>query len=119
MSLAEDILPQAVELINTYGSDMNVQKASSQSYNPLTQKVETVAGALVPIKGTFESYSSEEIKGLIEVGDVKILTPYVEGQDFALGSDVIIFNGTNYNIINIEPLYLQNQIIIYSLQVRR
>lgn len=117
MSLATEILPQAVELINTYGSDIVLQKYTD-GYDTSTQKATKVPALPINIKGTFESYSSEEIQGLIEVGDVKILTPYVEGQDFKLGSDVIIFNGINYKIINIEPLYLQNQIIIYQLQVR-
>lgn len=107
----------ATDLINLYGSTITIKSASSTSYNTSTGQIETIDGLSVDVKATIESYSSEEIKGLIQGGDMHMT---VSSDNLVVTLDnKIEFQGITYNILNIEPLYLEDVVVIYDLQVRK
>ena len=118
MELANQIIPLAIDMIDRFGSDITLVRPSETSYNVDTGKTETIAGDEIILKGVIESYTSEEVQGLVQVGDIKIMLAN-DNLIIDMTSDKIKFNNVLYNIINVEPLYLNNEIMIYTLQVRR
>ena len=117
--LKDTISPVVVDMIKEFGSTVILKKKASSTYNPATGKVETTEGATITLKGLIESYSSDEVQGLIQVGDIKLMIANDETTLFDLSSDKVVFNSVEYNIINIEPEILQDKIMFYLLQVRR
>lgn len=113
MALSDTLQDTANTLIEKYGSTITVKEPDSVSY--VNGDVVSVDGASTDIKGHVDSYKSEEIEGLIQQGDLKILTKY----DVVYTKDTtIVFKGTPYKIINTMPVYLQDSIIYYEIQIR-
>jgi len=117
MALSNEMQKVATDLINKFGSTVILKKPSSSNYDIASGRNIVADGTQISHKANIESYSSEEIKGLVQSGDIRIMiatTDYVSVQ-----KDKIIFNSIEYNIINVEPLYLQDAVIAQTLQVRR
>ncbi|MBL0721243.1 MAG: hypothetical protein JJV88_01530 [Sulfurovum sp.] len=117
--LVDDMQQVALDEINNYGSDVELKKKDSNNYNPATSENETVEGATFNLKALFEAYSSDEIDGLIQVGDVRLMVAYKDTVTYDIANDIIIFKNTKYNIVNIQPMFLQNKIVYYILQLRK
>lgn len=118
MNFSQRMIKTATKLINKYGSTLTLKKPSSSSYNPTTGKVETVAGQEFNFKAHFSQYESEEVQGLIETGDIKVITFYDENITYT-DKDTIVIDGINYNIKNVMPTKAQDQNIIYEIQLRK
>ena len=118
MPLSTQMLKVAKDLINQFGSTVILKKPSSSTYDIASGQTIVVDGTEDILKANIESYSSEEIQGLVLVGDIKIMI-HSENVTINLAEDKIIFNSVEYNIINNEPIYLQDEIIVYQLQVRK
>lgn len=117
MALSDDLTATALRLINEFGSDVTLVKPSSSSYDVATGKTVTVAGTETIIKANIGTYESEEVKGLVIAGDIKIM---ISSKDITIGKDdTIKFQGDTFQIINLMPLYLQNAIVVFNLQVRK
>ncbi len=115
MSLASGLNTTALRLINKYGNDMTLNKVVKGTYNPATGKTGADSVTNISIKGTFELFTSDEIKGSILQGDIKVLLVTTETIDTSFK---LVFNGKSYSVIDIVPSIAQNLIIIYQLQVR-
>lgn len=112
-TFSNNAIAVANRLIDTYGSTITVKEPSSTSY--VNGDVVTVAGTETNYLAHVQAYESERIGGLIKEGDIEILTK----NNIVYTKDTkIIFKGTIYSIINLAPLYAQDDIIIYSIQVR-
>ena len=114
MSLATELLPTIQSILLEFGSSINVNKYT-QSY---------VDGSMVDVllsstatKASIGSYSSEEIKGSVQVGDVKIMLAFSGDIDIAM--DKVEFLEDEYQIINSMPLVFQDVIMVYELHVRK
>ena len=118
MALNTQMQQVAKDLISQFGSTVKLKKPSSSVYDIASGKTNVTAGTEISYKANIESYTSEEIKGLIQVGDIKIMIPS-EGVVVNIAEDKIIFDTKEYNIINSEPIYLQDTIIVFNLQVRK
>ena len=118
MKLSEQMQRVGKDLINQFGSTATIVKPSSNTYDVATSKTIIMPGIEVEIKAHLEAYKSEEIKGLIQVGDLKIMVDY-ETSDIDIAKDKLLFKGTIYNIINAVPIYLQDEIIATTIQARR
>jgi len=118
MELSTQMQQVANDLIAQFGSDVILKKPSSSTYDIASGTTIIIDGTETTYQANIESYSSEEIQGLIQSGDIKIMIPS-EGVDIVIADDKIIFNSTEYNIINVEPIYLQNVVIVYNVQVRK
>ena len=118
MALSTQMLQVAKDLINQFGSTVTLKKPSSSTYDIASGSTVVIAGTETAYKANIESYSSDEIQGLIQSGDIKIMVPS-EGIEIKMSEDKIIFDSIEYNIINIEPIYLQDIVIVYNLQVRK
>lgn len=115
--ISPQMIAIAIDLINQFGSTISLESSSTSSYNINTGQIETIDGISTDIKATIESYKSEEITGLIQAGDIQMT---VANDDLIVTLDnKITFKGITYNIINIEPLYLEDVIVIYNLTVRK
>ena len=68
-------------------------------------------------KASIGSYSSEEIKGSVQVGDVKIMLAF--SGDINIAMDKVEFLEDEYQIINSMPLVFQDVIMVYELHVRK
>ena len=104
--------------IDSHGSDVVVQKKASTTYDRNSGKTIVTDGDAHNIKAIIERYGSEEIQGLIQVGDIKLMIAE-HNINFDIANDVLKFNNNEYNIINISPFIYKNVAIYYSLQVRR
>lgn len=118
MALNTQMTQVAKDLIAQFGSTVTLKKPSSSTYDIDSGTTIVIAGTETIIKANIESYTSEEIKGLIQVGDIKIMISS-ENIEINIGQDKILFGGIEYNIINNEPIYLQDTIIVFQLQVRK
>lgn len=117
MALSSEMQLLASSLLTQFGSTVTLKKPSASTYDIATGTTIVTPGTETVIKASIESYTSEEIKGLVQAGDIKIMIPSGTAVDIA--KDTIVFNSNTYQIINVEPLYLQNEIVIYNIQVRK
>lgn len=113
--ISTKMIEVAAMLIEQFGSTITL-KSESNSYNTATGQIESTLTASDPIKAHIESYKSEEVQGLVQAGDMRVMI----GNAIAPTINTkVVFNSNTYNIINIEPLYLEDAIVIYTLQVRK
>lgn len=114
MSLATELIPTIIDVLNEFGSSVTINKYT-QSY---------VDGSMVDVllsatdaKASIGSYSSEEIKGSVQVGDVKVMLSFSE--EINISKDKVSFMGDEYQIVNSMPLVFQDVIMVYELHVRK
>lgn len=112
--ISPEMIAVSIDLINQFGSTAQIQTGTDEDY---------VDGSIVetPIlsaefKAVIDSYKSEEIEGVIEVGDIRVtmtneIVPVIKQR--------FIFKGKNYNIINVVPLWLEDVVVIYEIQCRK
>lgn len=113
--LSPSLIATAITLIDQFGSTITLQTVSN-SYNTSTGQIEETVDVSSPIKAVIDSYKSEEVQGLVQAGDIRITIGNAVAPDI---NTKVVFNSNTYNIINIEPLYLEDAIVIYELQVRK
>jgi len=115
MSLQEQILPLAVSLINEFGSTISIKTKTGETYDIATGKtVPTYTNTNV--KADISSYEANEISGLIQAGDLKVM---ISADNITINTtDSIQFDGKTFSIIMVSPLYLQDVKIIYQVTVR-
>lgn len=117
MALSDDLTATALRLINDFGSDITLVKPSSSTYDFESGTTDVIAGTETILKATVDSYESEEVKGLVIEGDIKMM---ISSNGVTIGKDdTIKFQNEVYQIINVMPLYLQNNIVVFNLQVRK
>ena len=119
MSLSTNLRATAIALIDKYGNDVVLKKADSTTYDVPSGTTIVVEGDSIPLKATYVSYSSDEIIGLIQAGDIKATFSYDASIVFDLASDKIIIDTITYNIVNIIPEIAQNNLITNTLQLRK
>lgn len=117
MSLSKEMQKIAKDLLNQFGSTVILKKPSSSNYDIASGSNIVIAGTQTIYKAHIENYKSEEVKGLVQVGDIRILI--ATDNSISVSKDKLLFNSIEYNIINIEPQFLQDTIIAQTLQVRR
>jgi len=118
MALSSEMRQISKDLILKFGSDIKLKKPSSSVYDISSGETVVTPGTETIYKSVIESYSSDEIKGLIQSGDIKMMLAD-NSVDISISDDKIVFNNIEYNIINVEPLILQNEVITINLQVRK
>ena len=115
MSFATNQNATAQRLITKYGNTMTLKSVTKGTYDPATGTTGADTIIETPIKGTFEQFSSDEIKGDILQGDIKVLVAL----DFVPDTkSKLVFNSVSYSIIDISPTIAQDTTIMYQLQVR-
>ncbi len=119
MSLSTNLRATAKAMITKYGNDVTLKKSDSTDYDIATSKTIVVEGDSIALKATYESYSSDEIIGLIQAGDIRATFAYDSTISFDLSSDVIIIDNVSYNIVNIMPEIVQNNTVTNTLQLRK
>ena len=117
MALSDDMTAKALRLINKFGSAAILVKPSSNTYNVATGTTDVIVGTETTLKAHIESYASEQIKGLVIAGDSNMLISS-DGVTFSK-DDTIKFKDDVYSIINLMPLWLQDAVVVYELQVRK
>ena len=113
--LSDSLIPTAIMLINQFGSTITL-KTETNSYNTATGQIESSLVSSDPIKAGIESYTSQEVQGIVQAGDMKVM---IGNAIVPTLNNKVVFNSNTYNIINIEPLYMENVAVIYTLQVRK
>jgi len=114
MSLATELLPTIRDVLNEFGSSITVNKYT-QSY--VDGSMVDVLSSAIDAKASIGSYSSEEIKGSVQVGDVKIMLAF--SGDIDIAKDKVSFMGDEYQIVNSMPLVFQDLVMVYELHVRK
>ena len=117
--LADELRIEATALINEFGSDVTLQKASSNDYDVATGTTVTIDGAAIALKAHIENFDSAEIGDLIFAGDVKLIVAWRSDVTYAIDTDKVIVDSVNYNIININPITTQNKTVTFELQLRK
>lgn len=100
----------ATEKIDVYGSDVTFKKRTSTYDINQGKVVESFVDT--PTKADINAYESDEIKGLIQVGDLK-----ADLKDFGVTisyKDQLVFNGVTYEFINPNPVIKLNTLIFYE-----
>ena len=115
MNLANELKPRVLQTINDFGSDAILKSETTSTYDPATG-TSTTTESEKTLKVIVEAYTAMEMIGDVLSGDLKVMIPNVDVVPTI--KDKIIFNGLIYNIINIEPSILQNEVLYYQLQVR-
>ena len=105
------------ELINKIGSTLTLKKPSSSTYDVSSGEIVTVDGTTTTIKAIIESYTSQEVQGLVQAGDLKIMVTH--DNVIEMEKDTIILQDREYNIINVMPELQGDVILYYNVQVRR
>ena len=114
MSLATELLPTIRDVLNEFGSSITLNKYT-QSY--VDGSMVDVILSATDLKASIGSYSSEEIKGSVQVGDVKIMLAF--SGDIDIAKDKVSFMNDEYQIVNSMPLVFQDVIMVYELHVRK
>ena len=115
MNLVNELRPRVLQTINDFGSDAILRSEATFDYDP-AEGIGTKTDSEKSIKVIVEAYTAMEMIGDVLSGDLKVMIPNVDVVPTI--KDKIIFNGLIYNIINIEPSILQNEVLYYQLQVR-
>lgn len=114
--ISPQLIETAITLIEQYGSTITL-KTETTAYNTTTGQIESTPNTSNPIKAVIDAYDSKEVQGLIQAGDIKMT---LANDNLTINTDAkIVFNALEYNIINIQPVYLEDNIVIYEIQVRR
>lgn len=119
MSLAQNLIPVIAGIINDFGSDIVLKKIGSSRYDVALGKTVTTPGTETSLKATYETYSSNEIMGLIQAGDIKVLVAFNENIYFDIATDKLVIGSIEYSIISIQPQVLQNKTLFWEVQVRK
>ena len=82
-----------------------------------TSKTVITAGTQIDMKAEVSHYTSQEVNGIIEAGDVRF-TISSDGVSIS-NKDTILFNNMEWNIVNIVPTYMGEDSIIYEVHGRR
>jgi len=101
----------AKRLIDKFGRTITKRTVTSggTEWNPTQTEVDT------NIIGVFTSFSKMEIDGkLIQVNDKKILT-----YDEVILTDIIVDNGIEYTVMNVDVIQPADLKLIYKVQVRK
>ena len=101
----------AKRLINKFGRTIIKKTATSggTEWNPTQTEVDT------NIIGVFTNFSKMEIDGtLIQINDKKILT-----YDEVVLTDIIVDNGIEYTVMNVDVIQPADLKLIYKVQVRK
>jgi len=106
-------LETANTLLGNFGSSIDILTVTQQYVVGVGfSDTETT----VTVDADISAYESEEIRGQVLAGDLKVLiagdkaTPTIK--------DRVRFGGKNYSIVLISPQYLQDVIVYYMLTIR-
>lgn len=103
-------------ILQNFGADISLQNETT-SYNTSTGKIETSLSTSDNIKGVIDNYTSQEIGGLVESGDFKIL---IANTGVVVNTNTkVVFNSIKYSVINYNGIFYGNNILAYELQVRK
>ena len=99
------------------GSTVILKKPTGTNYDVSTgQTTQTFSETIY--KCDIKSYTSEEIKGLVVAGDIKVRFPNDLLIDLA-EKDKVVIDGLEYDIKNIMPLLKKDIKVYFDVQVRR
>ncbi len=116
MSDALDAIEDIVEAINDYGSSITLNIITKGVYDYDTGDTADT-NAPVAMEALIKSYKSKELENTdIHVDDIKFII-YLDGP--VEYKDNITFNGQVYKLLNIDPKYLQDENLMYTIQGRR
>jgi len=109
-----------IKFLNTMqevGSTVVLKSAGSTIYNTATGNTESTFDE-VTYKCDIKAYSSDEIKGSVLSGDIKVRFPNDNIIDIS-NKDTVIIDGLDYEIKNIMPLLKKDIKVYFDVQVRR
>lgn len=115
MGLPEQLKALAVNQLNQWGADVSL-KSSTYTFDPVAQSASDTP-TMSTIKAILEAYKSREITGLIQAGDMKV-TIANNGNAPSL-NDIVTFDSTDWNIVNIETVLAKSIPVLYVLTVRK
>lgn len=109
----------ALNLIEKFGTDATVKKVSiaagANAWNASQQTASSVAG-----KAVRTEYSLYNINGTtIKAGDVKLLLAAKDLTAVPVQGDTVVFAGTEYKVMNIDPIAPAEVILVHIVQLRR
>lgn len=115
MALANKILPTVRDAVKKYGNTLTLRQEGIQpTWNPITQQMEGGSGDInTPFKGAVEVASLEDEKGTIVRGDLIITAVFDDVEPNSAGN--IIYNDREYGIVDINPLYFQDVLMVYQI----
>lgn len=115
MSIATSILPTVRNAVKKYGNTLTLrQEGTNPVWNPVTQKMEGGSGDIdTTFKGAVEIASLEDEKGTIIRGDLIITAVFDDVEPSSTGN--IIYNNREYGIVDINPLYFQDVLMVYQI----
>lgn len=121
MSLATALQKATKAVAGKLGKAVTYNRHTRGAYDPSTGKTATDTSAAESITAIVSAYSTGEIRGTIEMGDLKV---DVAATDAGLTAapvlaDTLTIDGVIWTIQAIQPVYVQDSAVSYTLQVRR
>ena len=116
MSDATEAIEDIIEAINEYGSSITLNIITKGVYNTTTGETSDT-NAPVTMKALIQSYTSKELQNTdIHADDIRFVI-YLDGA--VEYKDTITFDSQVYKLLNIDPKYLQDENLMYTIQGRR
>lgn len=109
------------KLVNKYGTTVTYKRETPGTFDPATQtetgEVETTAS----LKVVIEDYRAHEVAGPIRYGDKKVIVSDSDINIFTepQADDIIVLDGTSYRVVHVQGYSAGDDVVGYSLQVRR
>lgn len=118
MTFSAEMRQVADGLIGELGKSATFRRVSSE-YDPVAgETTETTEDT--PVSVALEAYSvRQQDSTLVEAGDLQATVPAQLLEDAPTTSDRLLIDGEAWSIQRVEPVYAQEQPVIYQLQVRR
>ncbi len=111
------LIKTTIDIINQFGSPITLGTDAISEYNTDTGRIEEVTPPNSRIvKSVIENYTSQEVGGLINAGDIKMI---ISNEIIPTMNTRVTFNNLDYNIINIEPTFLEGAVVMFEIQVRK
>ena len=116
MALSSDLIAVSIDVIDQFGKEITIRKATGITHDTTTAS-HTRSYTNVTQKAVIEAYKAMELIGMVKAGDFKVVLAN-EGTEPDV-SDLLQIDGLDYNIVSVEPTYLQEEIVIFTVQARK
>lgn len=116
--LANNILPTIVSTVKKYGNTLSLNQISGGGvYDPTTGTISDGTPVQTPFKGATSIASAKDEIGTIQRGDLMVtavfdnVTPDIKNS--------ITYNALEYSIVDLQPIYFQDILMVYKIIARR
>lgn len=121
MSLGTALQGVAKTAIKKFGKQCTYRRFTNAAYNTTTGKA-TPTSADTTITPIVTGYDAKDVRGAVQTGDVRVMVAATDPGITAFTptlNDMILIDTVPYGVVGVSPVYAQDKIVSYDIQVRR